>query len=148
MKPFNKKSRPNYFQQNISQNGVNFLQNKNAQQLKNDMIRVFRDLSKRNIDVEKDGEFFLDIGFISIAIDTAFDNYNIYYANYQGNLHLKQLGVYRSNEAFIDSLMASNQRKYEAFNLIYNYLFQLRESKDVRILNTLMSALDSYRNVI
>lgn len=149
MKPFKQnQNRPNYFKQNISQNGVNFLQKKNAQQLRNDMARVFRDISKRNIDIEKDGDYFLDIGFISIAIDVAYEGYNIYYANYLGNLYLKTSGQYNSSPEFIDSLMSSNQKKFEAYNIMYNYLFQIRESKDLRILNTLMSAMDHYRNIL
>lgn len=145
MKPNNKKQRPNYFQQNIQRLGENFLNTKNANELEVDSIRIFRDIARGNIDVERDGKYFLNTQFLECCITGASLKLNMHTINHNGVTLLVANG---NNDPMTLAVLNNNKRCMEAYTIIYTNLNNIKITQDPNYLSVMANNLRNYRNNI
>ena len=144
-----KKAKTNYFSQNIQENGENFLDYKNAQDMLKDAARIIKDLANENIDINKYYYFFQEpkvidaciqyvwtqlqeFAFISMSIDFSINN--------------------RGKGVIPDPISMSLQNKYrnkkDIFEHIYNSLSYYKACGDVNILYVLAKTMNNNRYYI
>lgn len=140
-----RKAKSNYFQQNIQKFGENFIGQKNAGELEMDAIRVFRDIARGNIDVERDGKYFLNPQFLECCITSASLKLSLYTTQYNGVLMLVNNGT--TDQTTI-SILEYNKRCMEAYTFIYNHLNNIKVTGDPNYLITMSNNLRNYRNNI
>ena len=83
-----RKSRPNYFQMNVTQFGEDFPTRKSPLEIQKDAKNIFNDIAYGNIDVERDAKCFTYTNFLSNLILVAQDNYSYHFYSAEG---LKQI---------------------------------------------------------
>ena len=141
----NSNRRSNYFQQNVQKFGENFISRKNPAELELDAIRIFRDIARGNIDVQKDGPYFLDTQFLESCLTAANLKLNLHTTNYNGVLMLVNNNL---GSSMTMSILEYNKRCMEAYTIIYNHLMNIKATKDINYLTTMVGNLRNYRNNI
>ena len=143
----NNKKPSNYFTQNIKQNGENFLQQKNPLQLKQDALRIFRDLARGKIDPEKEGQMFLEPTLLDSSILMAEEKYR--------NEQISRDGVYclivTNNNMVDDSVFArldEHAKAVEGYKCILEGLYNLKNTQDINYLYATVNVLRNFRNYI
>lgn len=144
----NKKSN-DYFSNSIRHKGPGFIETKTSQDLQRDAIRVLRDLSRGNIDIEQHGHYFLEPMFLEniiLAIDSKLLVETILR---DGTTMLYNHQVQMGQPSDITSMVLQNQlQKVEAFQLARTNLYGLKTSGDLSWLYTLAAQLSNYRYII
>jgi len=143
MKPQQKrKARPSYFQQNVQRFGPNFLDQKNAEQMQKDAVKVFRDIAMGNIDIEKDGIFFMNQQFLVCCIREAEVILNTHIVHCSGVSSLIYAG--QGNE-FVSAVLEKDQRSAQAYKILYDGLCALSSTGNLDYLAMLTNNLRNYR---
>lgn len=141
----NNKKRGNWFDQQIQRYETpDFIKQIRPEQLVKDAIRVFRDIARGNIDVEKYGEYFLDPYFIDTCLTAA---------NSKHVLHeISKIGI----ESLITSPQSANypdaptvhnyhMRASEGYKIIVNALVSIKMSGDIKYIYAMAAQLSRYR---
>lgn len=143
----NKKNNNGYFQQNIQKFGENFLDYKNAKNLEFEANKIFKDLAKQIINLDKHGHYFLDQQFLYSLLKTAHDKFLYHNVSYTGVQLLVQQTNMRgetvsSNIIFV---LEKHRKAAEAYQLIITHLEMLKTSKDLNYVYVLANNLYNYR---
>ena len=136
----NNNPRSNYFMQNIQKSGETFLEYKNSRDIYFDSPSIFRQLSRKQIDLERYGHFFQEVNFRDACIsaaqqralesDIAYNGIVCMIQMYNGNVHPATHGV-----------MESHRKASIAYNLIFTYLSEMRRTGDINWLYALVTEL-------
>lgn len=136
---FNNNNNKNYFTDNISRFGEDFLKQKNPKNLDMDAIRVFRDLAKGKIEIEKYGKYFLDDTFIDALIKKADENFALYDISYKG------VSLIPNKDSYVQSVLTKHGRSSQAYKIILKYLYDVKELKNYKYLYGLVSNINQFR---
>lgn len=146
MKPNNNNNKkPNYFAMEIKNGGENWLAKKTSDKLQFDAIRVFRDLARRNVNVQTDGQWFLNPQFLECCINSAYTKLFYYRTCFAGVTELINKG---QTDASTAAVANSLKRSVEAYNIIYVGLNDIRMTGDPNVLEVMMGNLWNYRSNI
>lgn len=137
-----RKARPSYFQQNVQRFGPNFLDLKNAEQMQKDAVKVFRDIAMGNINLNNDGEFFLNQQFLACCIKEAEAILNTHIVHCNGCSALIYAG--QGND-FVSAVLEKDQRSAQAYKILYDGLCALSATGDLNYLSMLTNNLRNYR---
>ena len=140
-----KKARENYFQQNINRAGPDFLETMPLDKLKLDVVRVFRDLARGNIDIDKYGKYFAEPKFLEACIITADTKYNFHAVSAAGVGELLRQNMQGINTYPIYEF---HNNAANAYKIISSSLVEFRNVGNNVILNDLVFSLAKYRNYI
>lgn len=137
----------NYFTQNIQNKGEDFLQKKNAAELKQDAYRVFLDLAKGKIDPERDAEYILYPPFVEAAIALAEEKFLMSIISRDGvSMLISAYGNNVGNET--RAVLDHHTKAAEGYNLILGCLNQLKYTGDIHYIYSTVSQLRQFRNFI
>lgn len=152
MKPNNNNNRKrnSYFSTNIQQKGENFLEQKNAQQLQNDAIRIFRDLARGNVDLEKYGEYFLDPMMIDACIIAATNKVMYHTISYNGvNYMINYLNsMMQAVDPNIIMVSEDHRKSMEVYTIILQNMQCIAQTKDLNYLPALINNISRFRQNI
>lgn len=146
--PNNKgKNQNNYFTQQIKQNGENFINLKDARQLKQDSLRIFRDIAKGKIDPEKEGQLLLNPELIEAAILASEEKYLFHQVSRDG----VSLLIFTNNNNVSDEVRAVHDfhsKATEGYKLILDCFYNLKYTGNVNHLYAATNLLRKFRNYI
>ena len=144
----NKKKPSNYFINNIERLGENFLEYKNSKDIYFDCPSIFRQLGKRQIELDKYGHFFFDIPFLDGCITACNQRANFYGWSFNGMYAMiekyKACGQAAPQE--IIAVSDTHLNAWRAYNTIHYYLYQMRLTGNIQFLYRLADIL--YTNQI
>lgn len=137
----------NYFSQHIRERGENFISFKNSRDLQNDALKIFRELARGQIDINKYGNYFLDPQFLNSCLQAAWNKYSYHSISQTGvDLYISQLmGKGMMPDNTVISVKEDHKRKAEAYTLIYNSLYSLGHTGDTSVLFVLVNQLQNYK---
>lgn len=137
-----------YFQKQIQQNGQNFLEFKNARNLENDSMMIFRELAAGKIDIQKYGDYLLDDNLLNACILSATNKYKMHAVSYNGvNLLIGNATLqYGSADPYYFSVLEYHKRRMEAYGMLINGFNNIKMTKDKAYIFTLSNSLSYYRN--
>lgn len=139
----------NYFSRNIQQNGVGFIQLKNAQDIQREALKIFRDIARGNIDFEKYGNYFLDPIFLDNLLIACQSKLTVETILRDGVTMLYNSQIQMQQPCDITSMVLQDQlQKVEAYTCILQCLTSLKMSKDTAWLYTLSAQLSGYKYII
>ena len=143
----NNKGQSNYFTQNIRERGEDFIQFKNSRDLKNDALKIFRELARGQVDIAKHGKYFLNPQFLTSCAQAAQEKYMYHDISRAGvDMYINQV---MNNGIMPDSVVIGvkedHKRKAEAYGLIYESLCRLSYSYDLNDLYVLVNKLQNYK---
>lgn len=137
----------NYFVQNIKERGEDFIHFKSPRDLQNDALKIFRELARGQIDINKYGKYFLDPQFLNCCMQSAWNKYSYHSISQTGvDLYITQLmnqGMMPDNTVI--SVKEDHKRKAEAYALIYNSLCAIGQTGDTSTLFVLVSQIQNYK---
>ena len=145
MRPNNNKNNNNYFSQNIKEFGEDFLKYKNPRTIEIEAGRVFRDLAKNNVDINKYGKYFLDKDFIRLLIKEANKKYTYYNICCAGISTLTQVDMNASKDNDVLGTLESVNRSRQAYILLLNCFNTILNSGDFSHLYNLVTNLNQFR---
>lgn len=132
----------NYFSQNIKEFGENFLKYKNPKNIENDAMRVFRDLARRKVDIDKYGSYFLDDTFITILIKVASEKYIYFNVAWTG---VDLLANTSQPNPDVINVLDKLSRSKQAYNIILLALNEIKRTRNYAYLYSLVSQLNQFR---
>lgn len=132
----------NYFTQNIKELGENFLRHKTPRDLEFDANRIFRDLAKAKIQIEKFGGYFLDDTLSMCLMKVANEKYIYYNVIWSGVNMLLQA---QPSNGEVLSVFQKVSRSREAYLTILSCLDAVKKSQDFHYLYGLVSQLNQFR---
>lgn len=131
----------NFFIQMREQYGENFLNFIDSRSLQLKSLQIFRQMARGQVNVTEEGKYFLDERFLQACI-IAIKNKKEFY-------DISAAGV---GTLFQDSTVAAvldyHTRASEGYNLIYNILLSINQTRDLSLLLTLVANLSKYRDYI
>lgn len=145
--PNKSKKQNNYFTQQIKQNGENFINLKDARQLKQDCIRIFRDIAKGKIDPEQEGQFMLVPELLEAAILASEEKYLFHQISRDGISVL----IFTNNNNVSDDVRAVHDfhaKATEGYKLILDCFYNLKYTSNINHLYAATNLLRSFRNYI
>jgi len=146
---YNNNRRPNnYFTQQIQRNGVNFLDTARDDNLARDCVRIFRDLSRGNINIADYGDYFLNPRLISAAISTAYSKQVLYGTSKAAMELLINIPMCEQQYPTAPIILNHYSRLFEAYSIILDNLIALKNTRNIDFLYTLTSNISKYRNDI
>lgn len=147
MKKNNNKNQNNFFSQNIRKNGENFLDLKNSKTMQRDAPRIFREIARGNIDLLKYGHYFLDMQFLESLIVTANNEFIFHNISYAGVMNLiASATMHREQvDVAVTQVLETHKRRAEAYNIIFNYLTMLKNTRDLNYIYALANNLSPYK---
>lgn len=139
------KKRENFFQQNINRLGPNFLDSYPLDKLKLDVVKVFRELARGNIDIDTYGKYFYNPKFLESCISTAAQKNHFHQVSAEGvyQLILQNAQIYNLNDIFEQHKNTAN-----AYGLILMKLEEFKKFGDLICLHELVLNLAKYRYYI
>lgn len=135
----------NYFKQNIQKYGKDFIEKMNARDMQVNVVRVFRDLARGNINAKTEGEYFLNPQFMEACIVAAHSKLVMHSAHYNGVNMMVQSGNTDQN---ILQVLEYDRRCMEAYNIILSNLQAIQASGNTEYLVVMANNLRNYRNNI
>lgn len=152
MKPNNKKGnnnkqQNNYFTQGIRERGENFIQYKSPRDLQNDALKVFREIARGQVDLQKYGEYFLVPQFLESCLQAAWNKFSFHSISASGVDML--ISNYMNQGIMPDDhvigVKEQHKRTAEAYSIIYHSLCNLRITGELGNLFVLVSKLQNYK---
>lgn len=148
-KPMKRKSRPNYFQMNVTQFGEDFPTRKSPLEIQKDAKNIFNDIAYGNIDVERDAKCFTYTNFLSNLILVAQDNYSYHFYSAEGLKQIiNQSGATRISDDQQPMMKVIDKHMYSAnaYNVIIYYLTNMLNNQGVIVnLAELCRQLQNFR---
>lgn len=152
MKPNNKKGnnnkqQNNYFTQGIRERGEDFIQYKSPRDLQNDALRIFREIARGQIDLERHGNYFLAPQFLESCLQAAWNKYSFHSISATGvdMLITNYMNSGMMPDDNVIGVKEQHKRTAEAYCIIYQTLCTLRTSGDLSNLFVLVSKLQNYK---
>lgn len=144
------KKKHNYFTQNISRNGENFLNGKNSRDLQFDTPRILRDIAKGSLDVRDYYNYFCNRQLINSIIITCQDK-----IAFHGSSHLA-CDFFVRNASYANMYVPDNMYMvldtHKNTALLYNIVLQafsmFNETLNIDILLPMAGELRNYRQYI
>lgn len=143
-----KKTKPNYFSTNINRFGESFLDMKNSRDIQNDAPRIFRELARKNINLEVYGHFFLDKHFLENLIEVAKNKVIFHNTSFQTmNYAISVMNMNRQpiDQNIID-VAYTHKNIADTYNVIYYYLKMIENSNRTNIIPLYNLSDVLYRN--
>ena len=148
-KPMKRKTRPNYFQMNVTNFGEDFPARKSPLDIQRDAKNIFNDIAYGNIDIERDAKCFTYMNFLVNLEQVARDNYWYHFYSAEG---LKQI-INQSGATQISddqkALVKTIERhtySANAYNTIMFYLNNMINNQGVIVnLSELVRQLHNFR---
>ena len=139
----------NYFTQNIQRMGEEFLMLKNSKDFQREAPNIFRQLARRQIDLEMYGHFFLEKQFLESCINVANEQILMNKAISIG------LGYYVDSMTYMNggvdpyflTILKMYRDKCEAYTIIHQHLCLLRDSGNINYIKSLASVLTTNRTL-
>ena len=113
--------------------------------MRNDAIKVFRELARGNIDISVYGKYFLNPKFLEACIISAEIKYNFHLVSAMGVNSLLERNIQGQN---IYGVYEFHNNAAAAYNLIKSKLTEFRTFGDLNILTDLVLNLTRYRYYI
>lgn len=143
-----KKMRNSYFTQQYEAFGENFINFKNAQEIRKDSFKIFKALADGAIDLEKHAKCFSDPIFVGVLRDVANEKMVYHYATQLGlEQYINSRTMYGLHvDGFIYENYAEHQRSAEAYTLLFQAFTNIQITHDyVTALSILMPLLNKYK---
>ena len=143
-----KKMKSSYFTQQYEAFGENFINFKNAQEIKKDSYKIFKALADGAIDLEKHTKCFEDPVFVEALRMVSYEKMMYHYATQMG---LEQYINSRTmNGLYVDGFIYQNysehQRSVQAYTLLFQAFTNIQITHDyIRVLTILMPLLNNYK---
>lgn len=141
----NKKKRPsNYFVNNIERIGENFLDYKNSKDIYYDCPNIFRQLGKRQIELDKYGHFFFDIPFLENCIAACEQRAYFSGVSFNGMYTFCQVNYIQNRIPIpeqINNVMDTHKNSWRVYSTIAYYLRCMRQSGNIQYLYNLADML-------
>ena len=154
-----KKQFNDYFSTGIKQKGTGFLSFKNPQDLQRDAVRIFRDIARGNIDIEKYEEYFLNPMLLDnmvicanskLLVETILrDGVSLLYSQQvtmEQNIPLQPGCTPPSSTTTI--VLQNQMSKVDAYIIIVNCLTSFQQTGDIAWIFTLAAQLNPYKYTI
>ena len=135
----------NYFSQNIKEYGEDFLKFKNPRTLEIESNKIFRDLAKNSVQINKYGNYFLDKDFIMILIKQANKKYIYYNVCYNGIYTMAHLQPQVAQDKDVLGTLESINRSRSAYEILINCFIAIQNTGDYKNLYSLSSQLNQFR---
>ena len=144
----NMKKRPNYFEINVQMFGEDFLTKKNPLDIQRDAKKIFMDISRGNIDIDRDSYFFTDYNFLLNIGEVAYDNWKYHNMTIIGmKMFLDNTKASMIDRYFLD-VLERHQRSAEAYGIICEYIQRIMNNMGARVnLHEMSNRLSQYRDV-
>lgn len=124
-----KRNNNGYFTQNIQALGKDFLNRKNAMDIQRDANRIFNDIARNSIDLERDYKYFEDATFVQNLLIVAQDNLNYHWATLTG---LNQfLMMYPDSDQSYYMIRDMHQKSVEAYTLYVQALNSILSGNNI-----------------
>ena len=140
----------NFFIQMRNQYGENFLNFIDSRSLYLKAIQIFRQMSRGQIDVVQEGKYFLDERLLQACISAITAKLNMHSISAQGIEALQE--KIRLNGGIPDASIIGvgefHSKSTDGYNLIYNHLMIINQTRDLSVLLTLVANLNKYRDYI
>lgn len=138
----------NYFTQNIQKFGKDFLLYKNAKELEQESNKIFRELARGRVDLEKHGHYFLNQQFLESCIVNAYNKYTYHNISFTGINYfvINQPGA--GQDMNIITVLEQHRRSAEAYCIILQTLNTIKSTYDYSYLYGLYDKLKNYRNYL
>ena len=140
----------NFFEQSKKQFGEQFLNFIDIRTLTLKSAQIFRQLARGQINIEEEGQYFLNQNLLEAMINSANAKYELHYISANG-LQYQQLDM--ANKGIeIDSkclaIMEYHKKCAQGYQLILNTMINIRNTRDTSCLYYLVNSLSNYRNYI
>lgn len=141
-----KRNNNNYFTREINNNGVLFLDKKNAKDLQLDAVKIFRDISRGRIDIREYSTYLIDLRLVEAAIIVAKSKYMLH--------NISALGVDRLRSTMttpdtdIEVVYNFHYQASKAYYIILNSFMAVREYKVIDPIINLAGQLASFSDFI
>lgn len=143
----NKKKNNDYFSQNIQKNGDDFLRMKNSKDIDFESSKIFRDLAKGNIDIEKYGHYFLEKQF-NLSLQSAAYKKAIYYYNIWNAINYYITQPHIPTDQNMMETYNTIKSKCDAYNIINNGLINLYNNGNLNELYVLIRNLSQFKYIL
>lgn len=142
----------NYFEQQKSRLGENFLQTKNSRELQFDAIRVFRDVVRGKLDVREYGAHFLDTQFMESCLTSASQKQAFHQISFNGVNMLTMAVQQQSPNIPVDPMILAtldyHQKAADAYALLLQGLNAVKQTGDIEYLLPIANQLRNYRDYV
>ena len=139
----------NYFTKNIDKMGEDFIAMKNSKDFAYEAPMIFRQLAKKRIDLEKYGHYFQDIQFLNTCITVAEEKIGFHFISANSIKYVidvnSQSGI--PVEPIYMQVYTSHMNTYTAYQIVYDHLTKLKETKDLHYVHYLAAALSNNINI-
>lgn len=140
----------NFFDQSKKQFGENFLNFMDSRTLQLKSAQIFRQLSRGQINVEDNAQYFLNPQLMEAMLLSSKNKYDLFSISANGlqyqQIDLANKGVELDSKCL--AVMEYNKTCAQAYQLIYNTLMTINNTRDTSSLYYLVNALSQYRNYI
>ena len=143
----NKKKKSNYFTTNIERIGENFLDYKNSKDIYYDCPNIFRQLARKQIELDKYGHFFFDLHFLNACIDACNEKAMFASISFNAMQLYCQVNFYNKGMQQIPQeilyVMDTHKNSWRAYATISYYLTLMRSTGCITYLYNLVEALNN-----
>lgn len=137
----------NYFTQNIQRMGEEFLSLKNSKDFQREAPNIFRQLARRQINLETYGHFFLEKQFLDSCINVAYETILVNQALVTSlNYYISNMTLmYGKVDPYYYTIYKSHDEKLKAYTVVHQHLVALRDSGNINYIKSLASVLTTNR---
>ena len=145
-----KRNNNNFFIQMRTQYGENFLQFIDSRSLQLKSLQIFRQIARGQVNVQEEGKYFLDQRLLQACLFSVSNKKEFYEISADGVTALdeKIRSTGQATGATVAAVLDYHTRAAEGYNLIYNTLLIINQTRDLSVLLTLAANLSKYRDYI
>lgn len=145
-----KRNNNNFFIQMRTQYGENFLQFIDSRSLQLKSLQIFRQIARGQVNVQEEGKYFLDQRLLQACLFSVSNKKEFYEISADGVTALdeKIRSTGQATGATVAAVLDYHIRAAEGYNLIYNTLLIINQTRDLSVLLTLAANLSKYRDYI
>ena len=144
MKKKGNKQRPSHLKMMMEKyGGTDYINLRSAIDMQKDAIRTFRDIAMGNLNLNYEGQLFLNPHFLENEIIACDANLRIHCIHYKGCLAGIQSGTFTQEES--QDILNNDMRSYQAYNIIYENLMWLKQTGDLNYIMYMQQQINQNR---